>query len=145
MPAPHPDRNQTLPYVLHVGGHVLLRADPVHVRGANGTMSRSLLILHKTLPSMAEILLEGVEASSPNLEPPGLTLVHEHVGDGGLSSLCSKIDTNQVLTPTSVSSMTQLSVPRDFEALKVRCALPYSQEDELSPGRGFSTTNWHEN
>ena len=49
-----------LVYVLHMGGHVLLRADPVHVRGANGTMGRSLLILHKTSPSMAEILLGRV-------------------------------------------------------------------------------------
>jgi len=51
-----------LGYVLNMGCHVLLRADPVHVRGANG---RSLLILHKTSSSMAEILLERIEASTP--------------------------------------------------------------------------------
>lgn len=69
MPAPHPDRNQTLSYVLHVGGHVLFRADPVHVRGANGTMGRSLLILHKTSPSMAEILLGTCRSVEPLISP----------------------------------------------------------------------------
>jgi hypothetical protein len=90
-----------LGHVLHIGCHVLLRADPVHVRGANGRQ----IFAHPTQDFTKHGRIVAWDVAQRRAVP-GVPRVHELVGYGVGSSLYSSpLSTTRPSTPNSRMSL----------------------------------------